>query len=184
MQRAEMRILVTGTSGAGKTTLARQLAEKLQLPHIELDAINWQPGWVGLNEVDPAEFARRVQLAIAAEGWVIDGNYGGVRDAIWERATALVWLDYGREVIMPRVIQRSIRRAVDKRELWPGTGNRESWRRWLDPEHPIRWAWDTWERRRREYAARCTEPRYAGLTLHRLRHPREAAVLIRQLASA
>lgn len=178
-----MRILVTGTSGSGKTTLARQLAETLRLPHIELDAVNWQPGWVGLNEADPPEFSRRVEAAIAAEVWVIDGNYGGVREAIWDRATDVVWLDYGRDVIMPRVILRSVRRAVDRTELWPGTGNRESWRRWLDREHPIRWAWDTWARRRREYAARCNEPRYAHLRIHRLRHPREAEPLIARLAA-
>ena len=40
-----MRIVVVGTSGAGKTTLARRIAALLMLPHIELDAINWQPGW-------------------------------------------------------------------------------------------------------------------------------------------
>ena len=179
-----MRILVTGTSGAGKSTLARELADALDLPHIELDAINWQPGWVGLNDVDPEDFVQRVQAAIAAEAWVVDGNYGGVRDAIWDRATEIVWLDYDRWVIMPRVIWRSIHRAMDHRELWPGTGNRESWRRWLDPEHPIRWAWDTWVRRRREYALRAADPRYAGLRIHRLRHPREAQPLVRFLASA
>ncbi len=179
-----MRVLVTGTSGAGKTTLARQLARALGLPHIELDAVNWQKGWIGLNDIDPAEFLHRVQAAIAAEAWVVDGNYGGVRDVVWDRATDIVWLDYSRQVIMPRVILRSVHRAIDRRELWPGTENRESWRRWLDPEHPIRWAWDTWARRRAEYVARCAEPRYAGLRIHRLRHPREAAALILQLASA
>ena len=160
------------------------MADAINLPHIELDAINWQPGWVGLNDVDPAEFVRRVQAAIAAETWVVDGNYGAVRDAVWDRATDLVWLDYGREVIMPRVVRRSIGRAMDRRELWPGTGNRETWRRWLDPEHPIRWAWSTWARRRREYTERCADPRYADLRIHRLRHPRDATALIRRLASA
>ena len=39
-----MRIVVVGTSGAGKTTLARRIAAQLQLPHIELNAINFVPG--------------------------------------------------------------------------------------------------------------------------------------------
>jgi len=37
-----MRIAVVGTSGSGKTTLARRLAAGLDLPFVELDAINWQ----------------------------------------------------------------------------------------------------------------------------------------------
>ena len=35
-----MRIVVVGTSGAGKTALTRRIAALLELPHIELDAIN------------------------------------------------------------------------------------------------------------------------------------------------
>jgi len=71
-----MRIVVIGTSGAGKTTLARRIASRLELPHIELDAINWQSGWHDLTRHDPQEFVRRVTEAIQAEAWVVDGNYG------------------------------------------------------------------------------------------------------------
>ena len=55
-----MRIVVVGTSGAGKTILARRIAAQLQLPHIELDAINWQSEWRDLTRHDPEEFVRRV----------------------------------------------------------------------------------------------------------------------------
>ncbi len=78
-----MRIVVVGTSGAGKTTLARRIAALLELPHIELDAINWQSGWRDLTRHDPEEFVRRVDEAIQAEAWVVDGNYGPVRDRVW-----------------------------------------------------------------------------------------------------
>ena len=98
-----MRILVIGTSGAGKTTLARRLAHQAGFPHVELDAVNWQPGWRDLDRHDPPEFARRVSAVIQAERWVADGNYGSVRDLLWRRATHLVWLDYSRPVIMARV---------------------------------------------------------------------------------
>ena len=73
-----MRIVVVGTSGAGKTTLARRIAVQLQLPHIELDAINWQSEWHDLTRHDPEEFVRRVIEAIQAEAWVVDCNYGPV----------------------------------------------------------------------------------------------------------
>ena len=133
-----MRIVVVGTSGAGKTTLARRIAGLFELPHIELDAINWQSGWHDLTRHDPEEFVRRVDEAIGAEAWVVDGNYSPVRDRIWQRATHLVWLDYERPVIMARVISRTLFRAVLRTELW--AGNRERWRHMLRPNHPIRCA--------------------------------------------
>src|SRR6516225_11196739 len=107
-----MRIDVVGTSGSGKTTLARALAAQLALPHIELDAVNWQAGWRDLSRTDPDEFIRRVTRAVAAEAWVVDGNYGLVREFVWRRATHLIWLDYDRPVIMCRVIGRSLAGAA------------------------------------------------------------------------
>jgi hypothetical protein len=83
-----------------------------------------------------------VTEAIQAEAWVVDGNYGPVRDRVWQRATHLVWLDYERPVIMARVISRTFLRAALRIELW--AGNRERWRHLLRPGRPIRWAWTTW----------------------------------------
>jgi adenylate kinase family enzyme len=175
-----MRIVVVGTAGAGKTTLARRIAALLGVPHIELDAINWQSGWRDLTRHDPEEFVRRVAGAIGAEAWVVDGNYGPVRDIVWQRATHLVWLDYERPVIMARVISRSLVRAILRTELW--AGNRERWRQMLRPSHPIRWAWSTWDRRRRETAERLARREYARLVVLRLRRPREVQRAVDVLA--
>jgi adenylate kinase family enzyme len=174
-----MRIVVVGTSGSGKTTLAKALATQLVLPYIELDALNWQAGWRDLVRNDPDEFVRRVALAVAADAWVVDGNYGLVREFVWRRATHLVWLDYDRAVVMYRVIRRSLVRAILRTELW--AGNRERWLHMLRPSHPIRWAWSTWRRRRREFEERIGQRDYADLVVLRLRRPREAEKLIRQL---
>ena len=177
-----MRIVVVGTSGAGKTTLARRIAALLMLPHIELDAINWQPGWRDLTRHDPEEFVRRVNEATHAGAWVVDGNYGRVRDRVWHRATHLVWLDYERPVIMARVISRTLFRAVMRTELW--AGNRERWRQMLRPSHPIRWAWNTWARRRRETAERLAQRGCAHLVVLRLRRPSEVSRAVELLAKA
>jgi adenylate kinase family enzyme len=177
-----MRIVVIGTSGAGKTTLARRLASALHLPMIELDRINWLPGWRGLNAVDPDELVRRVKEATAGDAWVSDGNYGVLRPILWSRATHIVWLDYARHVVMRRVIGRSVLRAIDRRELWPGTGNREDWRKWRRASHPIRWAWNTWHRRRVETEARLRDPKHAHLRVVRLRRPGEASAILMRLA--
>jgi adenylate kinase family enzyme len=153
-----MRIVVVGTSGAGKTTMAKSIASTLNLPCIELDRLHWEPNWEALTETNPDEFVRRVSAAISADAWVTDGNYAVVRDLIWRRATHLVWLDYSRAVIMYRVVKRSVARALSQEELW--AGNREDWRHWLRPSHPIRWAWSTWKERRSRFEQLLTGCQY------------------------
>jgi adenylate kinase family enzyme len=180
-----MRISVVGTSGSGKTTLARELGRSLGLPFIEIDALNWQAGWRDLYTHDPEEFQRRLEEVTRREHWVIDGNYGRVAEAalIQARATHFVWLDYDRPLVMRRVILRSFARAVSGRELWEGTGNIERFGDWLKPDHPIRWAWRTWARRRAQYEAFVSQAP-AHLTVIRLRHPREAKSVAMQISSA
>ena len=73
------RVPVVGVSGAGKSSLANRLASAMSVEHIELDAIFHQPHWA---ELPRDEFRRRVGLAIDAERWVFDGNYGVVRDLV------------------------------------------------------------------------------------------------------
>ena len=175
-----MRVVVIGVSGSGKTTLAQSIAARLNIPHIELDAINWQAGWHDLNRNDPDEFIRRAGAAVAGDTWVVDGNYSVVRHKIWPRATHLVWLDYERPIIMRRVILRTLRRALLRTELW--AGNRERFRVWT-PSHPIRWAWTTWPTRRGSITELLAQPEFAHLTVLRLRHPREAASALDRLTA-
>ena len=179
-----MRIAVVGSSGSGKTTLARRLEAELSLPRIELDAINWGPDWRNRSVEDKEGFVADVDALIAQDHWVCDGNYGGVRLRVWARATHLIWLDYDRSVIMPRLFRRSLQRALDKRELWEGTGNREVFARWLDKEHPLRWAWDTWARRRGQFEALLAGAEFAHLSQHRVRHPRELDAVVATLKAA
>lgn len=179
-----MRVAIIGSSGSGKTTLGRRLSERLDAPLIELDAINWQAGWRDLATYDPETFRTRIAAAVAAERWVCEGGYNRVAlPLILPRASDLVWLDYGRSVIMRRVILRSFIRAVSRAEIWPGTGNREAFWRWLEKGHPIRWAWDTLESRRESYGALFDRLQGGGeIRLHRLREPGEAEGLVGQLA--
>jgi adenylate kinase family enzyme len=177
-----VRIVIIGQSGAGKTTLAKSLAGALGLSCVELDAVQWQPGWQALQETDRAEFIRRVDAATAGDAWVVDGNYKAVRHLTWGRATHLVWLDYARRVIMWRVISRTLIRLVLRTELW--SGNREDWRTLVHPEHPIWWAWSTWRRHRREWGEALAGDAYAHLTVLRLRRPGEAAGVVGRLGAA
>ena len=85
------RVSVIGTSGSGKSTFGRKLAERIDAEYIELDSIFHQANWTPLPD---DEFHDRVRARTAGERWVVDGNYGAVRPIVLERATTVVWLDY------------------------------------------------------------------------------------------
>ena len=121
MLRDHHRIVVVGTSGSGKTIFARQLAGILDYAHIELDALHWGPNWTARPE-----FPELVRVAIIADNWVVDGNYRTVRDQVWARATAIVWLNYPFRVVFCRALARTVRRLVSRELLY--SGNRESFR--------------------------------------------------------
>ncbi len=93
-----------------------------------------------------------------------------------DRATDAVWLDPPKAVVMAQVVWRSAFDAARRAELW--NGNREDPWRWLDPEHPIRWAWSTFERKRAEHELRMTEPAYAHLRFHRLKTRGDAQAFV------
>lgn len=177
-----MRVAVGGTSGCGKSTFAKRLAEGAGLAFIEMDVLNWGPGWFDRNSKAPAEFRARVDEAIAAPAWAIAGNYSSVRDLVWGRATHVVWLDLPKHVVMRQVIARSIPRAFGQ-EVFPGC-REDAWRM-LRGDHPIRFAWDTFERRRAQYAALFADAAHAHIARIRCASRKEAnAVLAQLLAEA
>jgi hypothetical protein len=90
------------------------------VPFVELDAIHHQPGWRPLPK---DEFRRRIAAVVADDGWVIDGNYSGVQDLVWDRADTVIWFDLPRRTVMRRLVLRTLRRAITRAELW--NGNRE-----------------------------------------------------------
>jgi adenylate kinase family enzyme len=161
------RISVIGTTGSGKTTLARQLAEKLDLRHIELDSLHWEPNW---TEPPINVFRDRVSHALSVDRWVIDGNYSKVRDIIWRQADTVVWLDYPLPLTMRRLFKRTIQRVVTREELW--NGNRESWRdQFFSKNSLFLWALNSYFRRRKETPDLLSRPENAHLQVIRLYSP-------------
>lgn len=141
------RVAVIGTSCSGKTTFARSLARKLNMPHIELDAVHWQPNW---TPTPRDEFRAKAQQAVAPEAWVLDGNYSAVRDIVWARATTLVWLNYPFPVVAWRALRRTLRRTLWKEPMW--AGNIETFRlAFFSRDSILWWVLTTHRKRRRDY---------------------------------
>jgi adenylate kinase family enzyme len=99
------RVMVVGCPGAGKTTLARRLAQRLALPLIHLDFHFWRPGW----QVPATDEWRKQVIALAnANDWIMDGNYSNTYDVRMPRADTLIWLDYPRTTCLRRVLLRTV----------------------------------------------------------------------------
>jgi adenylate kinase family enzyme len=171
------RFAVVGTSGSGKTTLANRIAQYLEIPHVELDALFWTPGWV---PVPQDQFCDRVAQALRGDAWATDGNYHAVRDIVWNRADTLVWLDYALPVVMGRIIWRTFRRVVAREALW--NGNRETFAEaFLSRNSIVLYALRSYRRRRREYSELLSQPEHAHLNVVRLRSPRATRVWLETL---
>jgi adenylate kinase family enzyme len=155
---------VKGISCSGKSTISRELAVRLGVPYLELDAVNHiGPSW---TEATPQELQASVKefMAGARDGWVIDGNYESkLGDLVVGAADQIVWLDLPLRVSMRRLWRRMSMRIRDDVELWGG--NRESWRDgFLGWNSLAPWALRAWFRHRRRWPRRFAgDPRLVRL---------------------
>lgn len=165
------RIVVVGSAGSGKTTLALAIAQRLGSTHVELDAIHWGPGW---TEPPLELFRARAGRALEGAAWVADGNYSEVRDIVWSRADTIVWLDYALATCIWRLFWRTIRRAISGEELW-GANRERLGSQFFSSESLLWYTLRTFRRRRREYARLLQQPEHAHLESVRLRSARAAS---------
>jgi hypothetical protein len=157
------RINVKGSSGSGKSTFAEELARRLGVPYVELDALHHGPNW---SEPTDEEFRARVREAMASapDGWVIDGNYEHkLGDLVLDAADAVVWLDLPFWVKFRRLWRRTMHRIRNGVELW--SGNRESWRgAFWGPDSLFAWALRSHFRHRHHWPRRFAgDPRFIRL---------------------
>lgn len=175
------RINVVGVSGSGKSTLGRQLATALDIPFIEMDAIYWKPDW---EEPEDEEFFGALSEAIRPEEWVLDGNYSRTTELKWARADTVIWINYSFVRTLFQLITRSIKRARDQEEIWPGTGNVESiYRSFFTRKSVIWWMLTNYRRVNDRYRTLMKSNRYNHIRFIRLTSPAQARKMIESLTT-
>ncbi len=116
--------VLASASGNGKTTVGRKLAERLDVPFVELDSLVHGPNW---TEISDEELRAILEPIVAGEAWVIDGGYRRkVGDLVLASADAVVWLDLPLHIWLPRLLNRTARRIRGREQLW--NDNRETLR--------------------------------------------------------
>jgi adenylate kinase family enzyme len=165
------RIHVIGNSCSGKSTLGVRLAAILDLPFVELDALNWEAGWVGLNATNPAELERRMSVATAGDGWVVAGSYSRFSKRVfWDRLESVIWLDLPVPVLVARMLRRSWRRWRTREVLW-GNNQERFWpqlRFWRKEDSLLWWIVTQQSRKRREMLDAQEEPIWSHIEFVRL----------------
>lgn len=165
------RIHVIGSSCSGKSSLAERLARTLALPLVELDALNWEPNWVGLSTTDPDEFERRLRDATADDAWIVAGSYARFSERVfWPRLETVIWLDLPLPLLMARALTRSWRRWRSKQLLW-GTNYERFWSQlmvWRKDESLLWWIATQHRRKRRAMIERMAKPEWSHIRFIRL----------------
>ena len=132
------RVVVNGTSGSGKSTIARTIGARLEIPYVELDSLHHGPNWT-----PRPVFTEEVARFTSQQRWVTEFQYDAVRPLLLSRADLFVWLDLPRHLVMGRLVRRTLRRRLRSEELWHGNKEPPLRTFFTHREHVVRHGWRT-----------------------------------------
>ncbi len=166
-----MKINIIGTSGSGKSTFGRKLAESLSLPFLEMDAIFWGPDWTFPED---KELFSKLASALEVENWVLDGNYTRTIPIKWDNIDIVIWLDFSFLRTLSQAVTRAITRLLTQEEIWPGTGNRETPGKLLSRDSIVLWTLRTYQRNKNKFTGYMEAEEFKRIRFIRLKSPRQA----------
>ena len=173
-----MKIInVIGTSGSGKTTFAKVLAEKLNSTYIELDNLYWKDYW---EESSDEELSLNYSNAISkakmneiSKGIIIDGCYSRFRSLIWQDIDTVIWINIPFHVNLYQTLKRTIGRVISQKKLWENSNNKESLKMILSKDSIIFWMLKTHFKNRKKYANWMKDPQYSHIHFIELNSKKE-----------
>ena len=159
------RILIIGSGGAGKSTLARKLGSILNIDVIHLDSLYFKPGWV---ETPKPQWASMVADLLKRDKWIMDGNYGGTLDVRLAHADTVIFLDLPRYICLLRIIKRRFQyRGSTRPDMAIGCNEKADW-------EFLKWIWD-YPTKSRPSVLEKIEQYLNGKTTYILRNPTEVS---------
>lgn len=165
------RVIILGCPGSGKSTLSKALAQKLGLPLVHLDVLNWREGW---QCVSREEFYRLLAEALEQDEWIIDGNYTRTIAPRLARCDTAICLDYPRIVCLLGVLRRVLAgHGRTRSDMGAGCPERLDWAF-------VRYVWGFRRTQRKKILALLREGEACGVTVHVFRSRRQAARFLEQ----
>jgi adenylate kinase family enzyme len=164
------RILVIGSGGSGKSTVATRLGALLNLEVSHLDKFFWQPGWVKPATED---WVQTVTELMSRDSWILDGNYSGTLELRFEKCDTIIFLDLSRWLCLWRIVRRVLRYRKDLRpDMAEGCPEK------LDLEF-VMWVWN-YPRRTKPKVVQLLRERCEGKEIVWLRSRREVEGFLRR----
>ena len=173
----QQKIIITGTTCTGKTTLGNKISKELSLFQVDLDEYYFLPNW---KEKKKNEFVQDVLNALKdRQNWLVTGSYQSLlKDSLWQEASTIVWLDYSLLVILGRYFKRTFRRVVFKEKCCGE--NYETLGRTFSKQSLFLWIFKSYWRRK-ERMNHWREGEFSSKNWIVLTQPKQAKNILRKL---
>lgn len=109
-----MKLDIIGSVASGKSTLAREISEKYQIPYYEKDNIVWERTPDGDRKRNAEERDRIFREIIEGENWIVEGSPRKCLKESFAYSDYIILLDINTCTRLFRVFRRFIRQRTGK----------------------------------------------------------------------
>jgi adenylate kinase family enzyme len=167
------RIVIVGASGAGKSSLAEELSCILRIPCFELDGSTEQDR----PESDLQAYVHRIA---GLEAWIVPADYTSIRQILWPRAEAILWLDYPLPFALTRLARREFTVYLIQKVFVRQTYS-NFWMKYLNKLQAFRRAFYMHRRNRRNLLSLLQQKEFTHIVLLRFKKPAQTSAWVSEL---